>query len=149
MEQVSCVSFGDVAAVLPARARGKFVAQGECWVWTGYTRNGYGSVRQAGRNEYLHLLVYRALHGTISEGAEVDHGCRNRRCLRHLEQVSKLVNRQRQVGSAPGFCKNGHAMTPANSYYWLRCGWRQCRICKREAARRKYRRKHGTGNLGV
>lgn len=94
---LTCDSFAAVERLLRGR-RGGIERQGECWVWTGYARNGYGSVRVPGKNEYLHLLVYRALTGPIPAGWQVDHLCRVRRCLRpkHLEAVMEWVNKSRQ-----------------------------------------------------
>jgi hypothetical protein len=70
-----------------------------CWIWTGYTRNGYGSVKYKDRNEYAHILVYQNIKGVIPDGYEVDHSCRVRRCINpdHLEAITKRLNRQRQA----------------------------------------------------
>src|SRR4029078_10482463 len=48
-------------------------------------------------------LAYTALRGPIADGFEVDHLCRNRRCLNgwHLEAVPPSVNRQRNRVAAP------------------------------------------------
>jgi hypothetical protein len=48
-------------------------------------------------------LAYIALKGQIPDGYEVDHLCRNRRCLNgwHMEAVPPSINRQRNRIAGP------------------------------------------------
>lgn len=69
-----------------------------CWQWIA-TRdeNGYPKVSVAGRNKNAHRQVYEDEKGSIPDGLEIDHLCRNRSCVNpsHLEAVTKKINIQR------------------------------------------------------
>lgn len=68
-----------------------------CWLWTGGTTAGYGKF-QVYRNPVLaHRYAYEFCVGTILDGLELDHLCRNTLCVRpdHLEQVTHQVNMSR------------------------------------------------------
>lgn len=86
-----------------------------CWIWTGaLTTNGYGQVRWGDRTLRAYRLVYELLVGPIPDGLQLDHLCRNRRCVNpaHLEPVTQWENwargmapsarawRQKKIGSA-------------------------------------------------
>ena len=116
---------------------------GECWLWTGYIKaNGYGALTISGRTQYAHRLVYAALVAPIPDGAEIDHLCRVRNCVRpdHLEAVTKAENCYRGE-SIPGrrhrqtHCQHGHEFTEENTHVSRR-GHRRCRTCDRARARR-------------
>lgn len=67
-----------------------------CWLWTGCkTRGGYGSFRnEKGKTENAHRWAYRVFIGSVPEGLELDHLCRNRSCVNphHLEPVTRYEN---------------------------------------------------------
>lgn len=73
----------------------------ECWPWIGSTnQEGYGHIRKGGKysaNLGVHRVAYELLVGPIPDGLEIDHLCRNTRCVNpaHLEPVSSMVNAQR------------------------------------------------------
>lgn len=74
--------------------------QTECWEWIGALAwNGYGIVGLPGqhRNCLAHRLVYEREHGPVPDGQELDHLCRNRRCVNpgHLEVVTRRTNARR------------------------------------------------------
>ena len=109
-----------------------------CWEWNGYVRpNGYG---QFGRNQAAHRVAYELGVGPIPQGMELDHLCRNRRCVRpsHLEPVSHPEN-TRRGGAAVKACPQGHPYDEANTY-WLKSpgtGRRHCRACVAIARQRR------------
>jgi hypothetical protein len=51
-----------------------------CWIWNGYTRNGYGSFSVNDHPTYLHHLSWELHFGTIPTGKFVLHQCDNKRC---------------------------------------------------------------------
>ncbi len=65
-----------------ARLRAQVSVDGERWIWTGYTRNGYGSIQRRGVNLYTHRLSYELYVGPVPDGLFVCHRCDRRRCIR-------------------------------------------------------------------
>lgn len=63
----------------------------ECWPWVG-SRDpyGYGRLKINGKFRGAHRLAYELSVGSIPEGLEIDHLCRNRCCVNpaHLEPVT-------------------------------------------------------------
>lgn len=129
----------------------------ECWPWTGAMNNVYGYGRMSighKRQVRAHRLVYEILVGPIPTGYQLDHLCRNRRCVNpaHLEPVSNRVNCMR--GEAPhvvlarkNVCKRGHPLVDENIIWkknpFAGNGQRQCRTCVNEWYRLRYRRLRG------
>jgi hypothetical protein len=124
---------------------------GDCWVWTAATvRDGYGCIGDGAPSRRVldaHRLAYQWLKGPIPEGLELDHLCRNRRCVNpdHMEAVTHRENMWR--GNAPTVaqakqthCKRGHPFDEANTYYFKQQPWRkvhigrQCRACHKLTA---------------
>jgi hypothetical protein len=70
-----------------------------CWVWGGPTTSGYSAVGVGRTTVGGHRLAYTELVGPIPAGHEIDHLCRNRRCVNpaHLEPVTKSENKRRAV----------------------------------------------------
>lgn len=118
-----------------------------CWIWMG-TRNeqGYGHMKlRRGVNEAYTAMAHRVsveLHGrTIPPGMQVDHLCRNRRCVNpaHLDIVTPAENTRRSAGNASKtHCKYGHAFAGTNLFIDRNGTHRRCRICMRAEAH-KYR----------
>lgn len=66
-----------------ARFWSKVDKSGECWLWTGYARNGqHGSLWLHGKNVYVHRLSYVIHFGDIPPGMVVCHRCDVPRCVR-------------------------------------------------------------------
>ena len=114
----------------------------DCWEWIGrLTPQGYG--RDTGSGE-AHRTTYQMWRGDIPEGLELDHLCRNRRCVNpwHLEPVTRAEN-VRRAGMTITHCKNGHEYTPENTYWRPGPGGgaRDCRACIRARVRLYKQRK--------
>ena len=73
-----------------------------CWEWNRRLINGgYGVKRYKGKFYLAHRLYYERGHGSIPDGLEIDHLCRNRKCVNptHLEAVTKSINQRRGLKS--------------------------------------------------
>jgi len=122
----------------------------ECWLWNGYvTSRGYGKIHLPAGMLNAHRLVYQIAKGKIPPGLQLDHLCRNRRCVNpfHLEVVTNRENIVRSpitvmaVNRAKTHCPKGHSYFGDNLY--ARANGRGCRICRNIAARDHKRRKRG------
>lgn len=113
---------------------------GGCWAWTGGLGRGYGLFFLNGHNVVAHRFAYEHAHGPIPDGLELDHVCRNRRCVRpsHLRVVDHRTNVL--AGEAPSArnaaktqCPMGHpyARVSAGAKGWQR----RCLICRKDASR--------------
>lgn len=138
-----------------------------CMNWTGGIdkSSGYGYKWIKRKKFSAHVLAYIEAKGPIPAGLQIDHLCRNRRCVNpsHLEAVTCKINVLRGEGvtarnKRKTHCPHGHPYSPENTYT-RPPGYRVCRTCKRQshAERRKtakfkadhkrynllYMRKHG------
>lgn len=106
-----------------------------CWNWVGVIKaGGYGWF---GMNGQAHRFAYRNLVGEIPAGLELDHLCRNRKCVNpsHLEPVTHYENvfrgeSQFGINARKTHCIRGHEFDSANTYINKR-GGRVCRECRR------------------
>jgi hypothetical protein len=67
------------------------------WMWARYS-DGYGMAAMPGNTtRQAHRVVYERFRGPIPGGMDLDHLCRNIRCVNpdHLEPVTQAVNTQR------------------------------------------------------
>lgn len=118
---------GPVPAHMPDR--------GPCWLWKGAKHNwkGYGRVTINRRRYLAHRYAYHLWVGGLIDGLEIDHLCRNTRCVnpQHLEQVTPEEHTRRTDPSAYQrnitHCPAGHAYTPENTR--MRGTSRHCRAC--------------------
>lgn len=72
------------------------VSDDGCWNWTA-ALNAFGYGRFRGL--LAHRVSYESLVGPIPDGLELDHLCRNRKCVRpeHLEPVTHDENYRRAI----------------------------------------------------
>lgn len=111
-----------------------------CWIWLGTTLpDGYGSFFHHGRRVAAHRFSYENVIGPIPSGLQLDHLCRNRRCVRpdHLEPVTCRENVIRGEGLAAKnarkvTCPSGHRYDGINAD-----GARVCRACDRNRWERR------------
>lgn len=77
----------------------------QCWEWTAsLDTKGYGRMMYYDRQLTAHKIAYMTMVGPIPEGLEIDHLCRNTRCVRpdHLEAVTHEENMRRAFAAAKG-----------------------------------------------
>lgn len=118
-----------------------------CWLWTTQLNDGgYGVISVNRKPQRAHRVAWQWYRGTIPQGLELDHLCRNRACVNpaHMELVTRQENLRRGIGigglvsrqqKAATHCKRGHRFDVANSYYSPSGGGRRCLTCKRNGDR--------------
>ena len=128
----------------PRELRLEFMPNG-CWEARTHraASMGYSMLNVKGQPTQLHRLIYEWLHKPIPVGLELDHLCRNRRCVNpcHLEPVTGQENVRRGngfKGDAP--CPRGHVGEFRVKATKRGHRLRQCRACARDHARESYRR---------
>lgn len=126
------------------RFEAKFIPEPNsgCWLWLGALCNdaGYGAFRMGGRRVTSNRASWMIYRGTIPEGMEIDHRCRNPYCVNpeHLRPLTPAANlAARQLDQET--CRRGHAMTGDNllieTIYVRRCK------CCRSVSRIRYHSK--------
>ena len=118
-----------------------------CWNWTGAIHKlGYGQFKFNGSMKRAHRVSYELVKGSIPKGLEIDHICRNRRCVYpdHLRSVTHKVNVL--VGDSfmarramQTHCIHGHPLSGDN-LITRPSGGRKCKTCQR-AAERRYKKR--------
>ena len=117
-----------------------------CWEWMAtLDRAGYGRFWLKGtRQVFAHRFAYELVKGKIPEGLQIDHLCREHKCVNpdHLEAVTSRVNLLRGIGipareAQQTACIHGHSFTPENTYL-DRQGHRSCNICRRRHSRKQW-----------
>lgn len=112
----------------------------DCWNWTASCDGkGYGQFVYKGKLSRAHRVSYMLFKGEIPEGLDLDHLCRNIKCVNpeHLEAVTRSVNLQRAIlwQSKKTHCPRGH------EYDIITERARRCSICQKvfaNARQKKY-----------
>jgi len=110
-----------------------------CWEWTGsLTTNGYGWFWDGNKKVRAHRFSYEQAKGIIPIGLELDHLCRNKKCVNpnHLEAITRGENIKRGIlpfvmklkALARTHCPHGHPYNKKNTYIRPE-GWKECRAC--------------------
>lgn len=122
------------------RQRTKFGTHAECWTWIGSTdKRGYGRLWANGSHWKAHRLAYTLLTGTIPDGLELHHTCRNPSCVNpdHLEPVTHAEHMRLRRQDK---CIRGHALT-ADNVRLRSNGHRYCLPCAVERTNERRKRR--------
>lgn len=123
-----------------------------CWNWlASLNGHGYGQFHLSNsQNIAAHIFAYRLVKGNIPKGLELDHLCRNRKCVNpdHLEPVTRKENLIRgktlvAQNLKRTHCPKGHPYSDENLTNWeKKQGKRSCKTCKNERMNTLNREKH-------
>ena len=133
----------------------RLVLDGDCWIWTARTSNGYGWFQDGPFSMYAHRFSCAAFNG-LRQDEFCLHACDTPLCVnpRHLRAGTQADNMQdvslrgrwnnQMVGRT--HCSRGHEYTAASTAIRYHRGrpYRSCRKCERENAERQ-RRASGVG----
>ena len=124
-----------------------------CREWQAQIGNhGYGVFYAQNKCMLAHRYSYEATLNDIPAGYQIDHLCKNRKCVNpeHLEPVTQTENIAR--GNAGKYlkdkthCRNGHEYAGENLLIVNNGKSRACRICVNKS-RKKYRDAHKDKNI--
>jgi len=109
-----------------------------CWEWQASLKpNGRPQFWDGHHCALAHRVAYKLVYGDIPFGLQLDHLCRNIKCVNpaHLEPVTARVNQARSpiskttLNSAKTHCPRGHPHSQTNTYLTSQ-NKRICRACK-------------------
>jgi len=109
-----------------------------CWEWTDCKdKDGYGRIRINRKEVRAHRFAYEYYYGDLDPILQIDHLCRNPRCVNpiHLEQVTCKENINRGLtgikNKVKTHCSRGHEYNEKNTRVTSK-NQRICRICMRD-----------------
>lgn len=104
--------------------------------------HGYGQFKVGRRDVKAHRVAYTIAHGSMPPELDTDHTCRNTWCVadEHLEAVT-LQENNRRIAERSTTCRRGHPW--AGNRPLERLDGRECRICRNEGKRARYRANPG------
>lgn len=108
------------------------LASSGCIEWIGgLTLGGYGMF--TAERAMAHRWSWEYHVGPIPTDFDIDHLCRNRRCVNpeHLEPVTRQENIRRAFADLT-HCPSGHEYTETNTYVRPGTTHRKCRTCMRD-----------------
>ena len=109
-----------------------------CWIWQAGCLKGYGAFSNGKKQIAAHKFAYEQLFGVVPNGMELDHLCRNKRCVNpnHLETVLHIENMSRgKLGKLGHFnktkthCPYGHPYSTENTYFYRQTNGSLGRLC--------------------
>ena len=117
----------------PTQLQDLIDASGDCWLWLGNLRSGYGRLNWQGSKATAHRLVWELLVGPIPDGMTIDHLCRVRSCVNpdHLEVVTLAENIRRGLARHKAPIRQGCRTHGMRDVFTRPNGHRVCRICRR------------------
>lgn len=136
MTNVEAGLLGRLLSKVAAAPRPMPSLAGGCWNFTGcLTDDGYGKFGVGRRVLRAHRVAYQLMVGEIPLGLDIDHLCRNTRCINpaHMEPVTRRENIRRRT-AAKVACAQGHPFDDANTAIYE--GRRVCRACDRASSAR-------------
>lgn len=98
MEQEQSIPVSDGSATQTAVewARERSIEkENGCWIWqNAVSNNGYPVGGFGGRTNSVYRIVWESVNGAISDGLELHHECRERRCVNpdHLTPITHYEN---------------------------------------------------------
>lgn len=122
-------------AEYPSHFWSRVKQEGKCFVWTGSTWDGYGSVGFRGKVERTHRVAWILTYGLIPKNKCVLHKCDNPPCVRpsHLFVGSRLDNNRDREAKGRGVYTSGED-----------CSWSKLRWGSVRAIRKLYGSGHFT-----